>query len=159
MQLFQAVAPLAAPPVTRLTISLEGQLELELGCVEVQALASSIGGSLRTLILGNCTLLSTFWEDLAHHFPELASIVLLLQIETSALDIAGYLSARSSSSSQPMCLRVYNGALDEKSQQLLEEHISHHQLHNITLEVVNPPDYCQYWHSPSGETGVGEEDG
>jgi hypothetical protein len=132
VQLFQALAPLGGPHVTKVTIGLLEQLEL--GSAEVQALASCIGGSLRTLTLGICTLQGTFWKALAHHLPHLSFISLGVYGVASAMDIAAYLSIRSCSSLQPLCLGIYCWHRDEESRLRLEEHITRWQLPNLTLK-------------------------
>jgi hypothetical protein len=132
VQLFQALAPLGGPHVTEIEVCLEGQLEL--GSAEVQALASSIGGSLQKLRLYRCTLLSTFWKALAHHFPQLSSLDLPGGIQAGVGDITMYLAMRSSSSPQPMRLDISPEVLHEESQKWLEEVFGAWQLPNVTLE-------------------------
>jgi hypothetical protein len=124
----------------RRTVILDGQLEL--GSTEVQGLASSISGSLETLRLSNCTLLSTFWRALASHLPHLSYLELSGSVESSAMGIAMYLTERSCSLTQPMLLVVRKGVLKDRSRQGLREHTNAWQLHlqGITLELEGSSD-------------------
>jgi hypothetical protein len=130
VELLQALAPLCTH-VTEMIIYLWHQLEL--GCMEVQALANSTGGSLQSLSIHNCTLLGTFWKALTLHLPQLAYLELSGSITANVMDIAMYLSMRSSSSSQPLRLEVSQGVLDAQSKLQLEQHITSWQLQGITL--------------------------
>jgi hypothetical protein len=143
VQLFHALAPLAAPHVTEMRLNLDGQLQLS--SAEIQALADSIGSDPPKLSLHNCSLSGTFWKALANHFPQLSSLDLCEGVRASANDIAAYLSMCSSSARQAtgMRLKAHPDILDAESQLRLQEHINHWQLHlhNITCEVVDPDDY------------------
>jgi hypothetical protein len=66
VQLFEAHAPLSAMQLERLSIDSKA---LELGSPEVEALAHSLGDSIKALDLWCCTLVSSFWRPLAQHFP------------------------------------------------------------------------------------------
>jgi hypothetical protein len=134
VQLFKALVPLGVGHVTEMVISLEEQLEL--GCMEVQALVSSIGDSLQTLRLANCTLLGTFWKALAQHLPHLSYLDLYSNVATSVIDITVYLTLQSSSSTQPMRLEVDQGVLDAQSRLQLEQHISSWQLELQGITVL-----------------------
>jgi hypothetical protein len=135
VQLFQALGPLAAPHVKGLTIQLMEQLKL--GSAEVQAIANSIGGGLQALTLRRCTLLGTFWEALAHHFPQLSSITLSNNVRAGVNDIAKYLAVCPCSSPQAtgmhLKFHISPWVLGKRSQLQLQEHISRLQLQNITL--------------------------
>jgi hypothetical protein len=94
LQLLQALAPLGG--VTRVT-----KFDLHFshhrfpwGAPEVQALGHSLGDSIQTLVLSNCSLSAGFWSSLLRHIPDLSEIQLRSLVSFKVHDLAIYLSRR-----------------------------------------------------------------
>jgi hypothetical protein len=113
----------------RVTIS----TPLELGSPEVEALAHSLGDSIKALELRGCTLLSSFWRPLAQRLPHLRRLTLGFGVETSVGDLRFFLGMRSQASPGSLTIAIKWGALHDMGFTELQGHIAALQLQNVTL--------------------------
>jgi hypothetical protein len=86
-QLISALSPVAGPHLHHLAIS----LNVELGQQEVQALARSLGSSLKSLSLRRGFIKPSFWPALSQHLPHLKELGLMHKVQGSIMGITAYL--------------------------------------------------------------------
>jgi hypothetical protein len=129
VHLFEALAPLRVMQLERLSI----RSELELSPPEVEALAHSLGGSIKSLELRECTLVSSFWRPLAQHFPRLEDLTLGDGVKASITDLVFYLGMLSQSRPDSLCIYVNTSILDSTRLAELQAHIAAWQLQNVRL--------------------------
>jgi hypothetical protein len=134
VQLFEALAPLRVLQLERLSIATnEG---LELGLPEVEALAHSLGDSIKVLEFWGCTVVSSFWRPLAQRLPNLQHLQLGFDARVGVSDLSFFLGMRSQANPDSPDLTVSIGysVLDAKAFAELQANIAAWQLHKVQLE-------------------------
>jgi hypothetical protein len=129
VQLFEALAPLRAIHVERLSI----YSPLELGSPEVEALAHSLGDSIVYLNFLGCTLTASCWLPLAQRFPHLQELTINSDVNTSVADLSSFLGILRQSRPDSFTLSISRGTLGNTLYAQLEAHIAAAQLQNIRL--------------------------
>jgi hypothetical protein len=130
VHLFEALALLRVMHLERLSIMSQG---LQLGSSEVEALAHSLGDSIKSVELAGCTLLSSFWRPLAQRLPHLQRLTLESGVGTSANDLSCFLTLSSHARPAGLTLSIRRGVLGDRGVAELQAHIAAWQLQNIRL--------------------------
>jgi hypothetical protein len=130
VQLFEALAPLRVMRLRELRIH---SVELALGSPEVEALAHSLGDSIKVLKFMQCTLQSSFWRPLAQRFPHLRELILGSGVTTSVSDLSFFLTTRSQSRPGSFTIKIHEEALGHTDFAELQAHIDACQLQDVRL--------------------------
>jgi hypothetical protein len=130
VQLFEALAPLRVMQLEQLDIRRIGQ---ELGSPEVEALAHSLGDSIKSLKFEGFTLQSSFWRALVQYYPNLRQLTLGVGVQTSIADLSSFLGMRSQNGPGSLTMRISWGALNDTGFAELKAHIAATQLQDVRL--------------------------
>jgi hypothetical protein len=113
IQLFSALAPLAAPHIKAFKLHLQGNVGslLILGRAEVEALGRSPGQHLETLVLDWASATKTFWPALSAALPQLSSLQFGGDADGAApctsQDLTVYCCSRPASRPLAVCIPQY----------------------------------------------------
>jgi hypothetical protein len=127
VQLFAALAPLRAIQLQHLRID----SPLELGLPEVEALAHSLGDSIRSVELLGCILTSSFWMPFVQQFPHLQQLRLGSEVAASAIDVSFFLTMCSQARPDNLTINISKDLLSKMGCADLQAHIAAWQLQNI----------------------------
>jgi hypothetical protein len=131
-QLFEALSPLGGPHVQHLGIS----LNTEFGQQEVQALARSLGSTLRSLSIRKGVIKPSFWPALSQHLPHLKELGLAYRVKVDITGITAYLRTLT----QPFSLYIDEGVLDHHVIADLTGSVDTWQLQGVSIKNQPPPD-------------------
>jgi hypothetical protein len=129
VQLLDALAPVAGRHVRELRLG----VRVQLGGAEVEALAASFAGSLKSLHLDSATLLDSFWTPLAQRFPNLQQLCLGRDIKAGVTSLAMYLATFSCSASHVLDVSIE--CFGEEEAEQLQSSADAWSLENIRLHV------------------------
>jgi hypothetical protein len=155
-QLLSALFPLAGPDLQRLGIS----RKTEFGQQEVQALARSLGSSLKSLSLRRGVIKPCFWPALSQQFPKLKELGLGYKVQVNVVGMVAYLRT----AVQPFMLRITAGVFPDDTSADLTASISAWQLQGLSVKVEEPDGDADFhgiedWGDSDGEEEEEDEQG